>query len=226
MQIRITYTLRVVITLLLLLPASATPQSGSEALHKFFAEFFEERISDQPEFATAIGRHDYDDRWTDWSKAGCERRRAHIQRRLRELDRFPLVGLSGQDRLSARLLRYELRQDLESYDLETYLWGVNQLFGLHNRIYLAVDRMPGRTVRDYENIIARLRGVPPYVDRSIALLNEATQRRLVQPGVVVDLVTKQIAAQAAQDQAATLLLTAFRRFPSNIPNEQQAKLRT
>jgi hypothetical protein len=52
MQVRITYTLRVVITLLLLLPASATPQSGLEALHKFFAEFFEERLSDQPEFAT------------------------------------------------------------------------------------------------------------------------------------------------------------------------------
>ncbi|PYX83423.1 MAG: hypothetical protein DMG68_22250, partial [Acidobacteria bacterium] len=32
------------------------------------SQYFEEKLADDPEFATSIGRHDYDDRWTDWSK--------------------------------------------------------------------------------------------------------------------------------------------------------------
>jgi uncharacterized protein (DUF885 family) len=41
----------------------------------------------------------------------------------------------------------------------------------------------------------------------------------------VDLVVKQLSAQVAQDQNATPLLLAFRRFPSNFPLEQQKQLR-
>jgi uncharacterized protein (DUF885 family) len=211
---------------LLLFVAAVPAQSRPEELQRFFSQVFEERLRDQPEFATYIGRQDYDDRWNDWSRSGRERRRAHIQQRLGELDRFQVEGLSEADLLSVHVLRYALRQDLAAYDLETYLLPVAQMYGLHNRIYLTIDRMPSHTVHDYENILARLHAIPTYVDQSIAMLDEASQRGLLQPRVVVDLVTKQITAQVAQDQASTALLAAFRRFPSSLPSEQQAKLRS
>jgi len=56
-------------------------------------------------------------------------------------------------------------------------------------------------------------------------MNEAIERGIVQPEVVVDLVIKQIEAQAAQDQATTPLLEAFRKFPPAFPEDQQKKLR-
>jgi prolyl oligopeptidase len=143
-----------------------------------------------------------------------------------ELGKFPQDELSSRDRLSVRLLDYQLRQELEAFDLETYLLRVTQVFGLHNKVYTTVDRMPAHTLRDYQNIIARLHAVPAYVDQNIALLDEASRRGLVQPKVVVDLVHDQISAQAAQDQATTPLLLAFRRFPSSFPADQQAKLGT
>jgi uncharacterized protein (DUF885 family) len=64
-----------------------------------------------------------------------------------------------------------------------------------------------------------------YMDQNIDILKESIARGLTQPALVVDLVTKQIAAQVAQDQATTPLLIAFRHFPSNFPEEQQTKLR-
>jgi uncharacterized protein (DUF885 family) len=67
--------------------------------------------------------------------------------------------------------------------------------------------------------------VPAYVDQDIAIMNEAIERGIVQPKVVVDLVIKQLTAQVAQDQNTTPLLLAFRKFPSNFPEEQQKKLR-
>jgi uncharacterized protein (DUF885 family) len=102
---------------------------------------------------------------------------------------------------------------------------VGQLFGLHTRVYSTIDRMPARTVHDYENLLGRLHGVPTYVDQNIDLLKESIDSGRMQPKVVVDLVIKQVAAQAAQNQTTTPLLTAFRHLPSNFSAEQQKKLR-
>src|SRR5215469_1085415 len=192
------------------------PLAAQNNISSFFAQTFEERLRDEPEFATGVGRHEYDDHWNDWSKAGREQLRAHRAERLRQLSAFPLASLSAQDRLSARLLEYMLRQELESSDLVNGLLSVNQQGGLHNRVYNTFDRMPARTPRDYQNLLARLNAIPAYIDQNIALLDEAVARGATQPRVVVDLVSAQLTAQLAQDEAHTALLAAFRRFPPSI----------
>ena len=210
---------------LTVLGARLNAQSPHDAVQKFFKDYFAAKLEAEPEFATGTGHYENADRWNDWSKAGRERRLGSAQETLRELDKFSLPTLPREDQLSARLLRYQLRMDLESNDLETHLLRVGQLYGAHNRVYLTIDRMPARNARDYQNILGRLHGVPAYVDQNIGIMNEAIDRGITQPGVVVDLVIKQIAAQAAQDQATTPLLAAFRKFPPGFPEEQQKKLR-
>ena len=209
----------------LLTPLFARAQSNSDSLHKFFHDAFEEQLRDQPEFATNIGRHDYDDRWSDPSKAGLDLRRSHLQQRLKQLEAIPLDGVSEEDRLSARLYRYDVQQQLDTYDMQTLLIPVGQLFGFHNQVYTTVDRMPAFTVHDYENIVARLRAIPAVVDQNLSRLDEAVARGITQPKVVVDLVLAQLDAQIAQDSSSTALLNAFRRFPTNIPPDQQRALK-
>ena len=215
---------RTLVAFLLWLPLAA--QNRPADIHQFFTQAFEERLRDDPEFATSVGRHDYDDRWNDWSKAGREQRRAHLEQRLRQLSSFPQASLNAQDRLSARLMDYLLGRQLESASVEDGLLRVTQQNGLHNRVYLVFDRMPARTSRDYQNRLARLRAVPAYIDQSIALLEEAVARGLTQPRVVVDLVAAQLAGQIAQDRNQTALLAAFRQFPPAISKSEQAKLRS
>ena len=205
--------------------ARLNAQSPHEAIQKFFKDYFEAKLNEEPEFATVTGHFENADKWNDWSKAGRDQRRVSREDTLRDLDKFSLTALPDEDQLSARLLRYELRAELESNELETYLLRVRQLNGAHNLVYTTIDRMPARNLRDYQNILARLHGVPVYVDQNIGIMNEAIERGIVQPEVVVDLVIKQIEAQAAQDQATTPLLEAFRKFPSAFPEDQQKKLR-
>ena len=128
--------LRIIWALLVSLPLAA------QNISTFFKETFEERLRDDPEFATSVGRHDYDDRWNDWSKAGREQRRAHLEQRLRQLSTFPQASLNPQDRLSARLLDYLLRSQLESGGLEDGLLRVTQQNGLHNRVYSVSTACP------------------------------------------------------------------------------------
>ena len=90
--------------LLLALPLFA--QSTPSPIQAFFQQACEEELRDNPEMATSVGRHEYDDRWSDWSKAGREQRRAHLRQRQQKLRSFPAASLSVQDRLSARLMDY------------------------------------------------------------------------------------------------------------------------
>ena len=207
--------------------SAASAQSSSPELAKFFADYFEERLRDSPEFATNVGRHEYDDRWSDLSKAGRDRRRSHLERALATVEKFPneQASLSEQDQLSVKLLRYDLHTQLDALDLETYLLRVGQMTGFHNSIYLVIDRMPAFTVKDCENIIARLRAVPAFVDQNIAIMNEAIARGWTQPKIVSDLVIEQLTAQVGQDAAATPLLFFLKKMPASIPEAERERLR-
>jgi uncharacterized protein (DUF885 family) len=202
-------------------------QTGSPELAKFFADYFEERLRDAPEFATNIGRHEYDDRWTDYSKEGVSRRRAHVERALATDEKFYAgrASLSEQDQLSVELLRYDLRTQLDAFDLDTYLLRVGQMFGFHNSVYTVIDRMPVFTVKDCENIIARIRAVPAYVDENLGILDEAIARGWTQPKIVSDLVIGQLTVQVAQDAGTTPLLVFLKRMPGSIPETERERLR-
>ena len=190
----------------------------------FFKDTFDEMLRANPEFATGTGHHEFNDRWTDWSKAARESRRQFFTGRLARLDALR-VGDSPQDQLTARLVKYDFALRLEAWDLDTYLLRVGQLDGFHNLVYDTIDAMPARSVRDYQNIVARLRGIPTYVDQNLGILDEAIAAGIMQPRVVADLVLQQIDAQLAQDAEHTQLLKAFRAFPSNIPAADQERLR-
>ncbi len=203
-----------------------SPASNSDpSLAKFFTAYFEERLRDEPEFATTVGRHEYDDRWADVSRHGLDSRRAHLAARLDEVQKFPADHLSPQDQLSVKLLNYDLRTQLDAFDVDTYLIRVGQLFGFHNRIYLTIDRMPNFTVHDCENIVARIRAVPANVDQNIAILNDAIARGWTQPKIVADLVIEQLTAQVAQDADKTPLLEFLQKMPPNIPEADKERLR-
>lgn len=166
----------------------------------FFKETFDEMLRADPTFATATGHHEFNDRWTDWSKAARDSRRQFFATRLAQLDTLP-VGDSPQDQLTARLLRYDFALRLEAWDLDTDLLRVGQLGGFHNLVYDTVDLMPARSVRDYENIIARLRSIPIYVDQNLGVLDEAVAAGIMQPRVVADLVVQPEYIRAGKEGA-------------------------
>jgi uncharacterized protein (DUF885 family) len=190
----------------------------------FFKDTFDAMLRANPEFATSTGHHEFDDRWTDWSKAARDSRRQFFASRLAQLTALR-TGDSAQERLTARLLKYDFASRLEAWELDTHLLRVGQLNGFHNRVYEVIDEMPARSVHDFENIIARLRTIPNYVDQNLDLLDEAIAAGMMQPRVVADLVLRQIDAQLAQDAEHTELLKAFRAFPSNLPRADQERLR-
>ncbi len=194
------------------------------AAGNFFKDTFEQMLRDDPEYATGTGRHEYDDRWTDWSKAGRDQRRRFLEQRMAQLE-TAAVGDSAADLLTKRVVRYDFASRLEAWDLDIHLLPVGQMHGFHISVYVTIDQMPSNTVHDYENIIARLRGVPVYVDQYIGIMDEAIAAGTMQPRIVADLVIGQLDTQMKQDAGQTALLKAFRAFPTGIPQAEQQRLK-
>ena len=102
------------------------------------------------------------------------------------------------DYLSAIVWEYELKDGIEAQDYLDLIQTVSQADGAHNRVFQTIDQMPARTAADYENILARIAGLPRYVDQVIALLDEQLDAGLARPEVVVDLMLDQLASQRAR----------------------------
>jgi uncharacterized protein (DUF885 family) len=205
-------------------PAPAVGVS-SAGLRQTFANYWEWRLAESPDLATRVGRTEHDDRWRDWSKAARDRARAARQEFLRQVQYVSPGNMTASEHLSADLLEYELRTALETDEYLDLVGRVSQVDGLHNQVFTIIDQMPARTVRDYENLVARLRALPDYIDQSINLMREQIAAGLTQPAVVVNLMLDQVAAQAAAAPDDSPLLASLARFPGDIAAEDQSRLR-
>lgn len=214
--------LGVVAFLVLCVPAAGQQRDG--ALHRVFAAYYEAYLRENPEEATSVGRTEHDTRWRDWSRPARDAWREQLAGFLADLDTFSMSDLDAQDRISSTLLRKQIETELEGMPYDAYLLRVNQLFGLHTVVFLTMREMPARTEIDYENMLARLRAIPAYIEQNVSALQEAIEARILQPRLVVDQVIGQLEAQSGPDASESPLLRAFRDFPGGIPESQRQEL--
>jgi uncharacterized protein (DUF885 family) len=179
----------------------------------------------EPELATAVGRTEHNDRWEDLSKAARDRHRKDREEFLQKAMYLSPGNLNPTDLVTSLLMEHELRTRLEAEVYQNLVQIVSQSDGVHNDVFETIDQMPSRTVKDYENVIARLRKLPTFIDQAIDVMREQLAAGLAQPAIVVDLTLDQVIAQSQAAAAESPLLAAFRRFPSQIPSNEQERLR-
>ena len=198
---------------------------SSQALLQLFDEYWEWKLAHTPELATAVGRLEHNDRWSDRSKAA----RAAMRETLREYQQRAIYlspgTLTPAMQFSAFLLEDEIRDAIESDPYLDAITLVSQADGVQNRVFGVIDQMPANTVRDYENIVARVRALPAYIDQTIGMMQEALDAGLAQPAIVVDLALDQVAAQSRPTAFDSPLLASFAHFPDTIAPSAQRRLR-
>src|SRR5688500_4536781 len=196
-----------------------------ESLQQLLVTYWDWRLANFPELATQLGRTEFNDRWRDWSKAARDRQRTSRKEFLQQVLYIGAGNMTAADRLNVHVLEWELRSALDTEDYNNLVGRVSQMSGLHIDVFTVINQMPARTVQDYENIVARLRGVPAYVDQHLDLLREQIGAGLVQPPIVIDLMLEQVTAQLKMPAAESPLLAAFRRLPPDMsPAERQRLL--
>ena len=215
----------VVALLILCVSFPAAGQSQNNILHKLFSDYYEFQIREDPGQATFLGRGEYNDRWEDPSPEHQLQYRKSLQQFLVRLQAIPEKSFAGQDRLSFRLLDWQLKDEIASIDLVSMYFSVNHLVGGHLNIFSTMAVAPASTVKDYENQIARLRALPRWVDQTIAAANLAIAQKKIQPRLVAEREVEQLNLELAPEPQQSPLLKAFAKFPDPISAADQQRLR-
>ena len=200
---------------------------GSEAgrLHELLDEEWEFLMREFPEFATYAGYPGQNHRWRDNSLEVIDRRKKRAKQTLADLESIHRSKLSRDDQLDYDLY---LRRTLEKIEgqrfKEEYLL-LNQLEGVQQDVAQVISYMPTFTVEDYENIIARMNGVPTLVDQTLVLLDKGLEMGITPPKITLRDVPQQVKNQIVVDLSLSPLMSPFKRFPKSIPPGEQDRLK-
>src|SRR3989475_226180 len=184
---------------------AGTPGRLSERprLHELFRVNWESRMTEFPEFATYVGYAGQNARWPDNSLAAIERRQRELDEPLAVVKAIRRERLSTPDRLNYDLFRRRLEREIEGNRFKDEDFAITQRDGVQQDVAQLVVQMPATSVPDYENILARLSGVPALVDQTIALLGKGLEEGITPPRVTLRDVPDQIRALTPDDPLAT-----------------------
>jgi len=181
-------------------------------------------LANNPEEASLIGDHRFDDRWTDLSLAAIERRNREDTSALLKLLEIDRERLSAAEQLNFDLYRQQLERAIEAHRYRGFLMPINHLSGPQTADQMA-EVLQFASVADYENWIARIRGVTPMVDQTIELMRAGLAEGRTAAAITVKRIPAQIDKQLVKKPEASPFYAPFLNFPTSIPAADQDRLR-
>jgi prolyl oligopeptidase len=204
---------------------AAEPEAGApnKELHELLDAEWQWTLEEDPTWASSLGDLRYNDRWEDVSLAAQERRQAHRVELLGRLDQIDVEALSHADKINYRLFRREVETAVEAYPFGWYLLPLTQRGGIQDASSLA-DSLRFDSADDYEDWIARIRGLPVSMEQTIGLMRKGLAEGMVHPKVVMGRVPDQIKRQIVDDVGTSLYFKPFLKFPEKIGADERERL--
>ena len=204
--------------------AVARGLSDSVRLHRLFDLDWEFNNVAYPEFATYSGYPGQNDRWTDLSVSAIKGRQATVVIELGLVRAINRSRLNAADQLSYDIFKRGVEEFIEGTRFPGDLLQITQLGGPQTSAS-TIGSMPAQTVKDYTDIIARLRALPTVVDQTIALLDSGAKRGVTPPRITLRDVPAQMQNLIPEDPLKSALLAPFTSFPVGIAESDRARLR-
>lgn len=221
----------VAVTLALSVPltsfAQAKPgvQERSRALNKLFADFWEYTLKTSPETATFVGDNRYNDRWSNFTAAAFNANLQHETEVLTELSAIDLTGLPEQDQISAALLTKSFIDDQEGARFKPWEMPENQIGGVHLSLPQTIAAMPFTTVKDYDNYIARLNGIPGIFAQLQQAMDTGIEDGRTPPRMLMEKALLQVQSMAGQKPEDSPFAGPLAKLPSSISAADQKRIR-
>jgi uncharacterized protein (DUF885 family) len=208
-----------------LLYASLVPAHAGavEDLHQLFDQEWERTLREDPTFASTLGDRRWNDRWPDTSLEAIERSHAADVAVLDKISHFDASALPSSERVNYEIFKRQYGERVQGYAFRSFLVPIDQRGGIQTVDELT-EQLRFETVRDYEDWIARLDRVGPYVDQTIELMRLGMKERRVQPRIVMQRVPQQIAAQVVSQPGDSPFYAPFRSFPESVPAADRERL--
>ncbi|HYK82774.1 MAG TPA: DUF885 domain-containing protein [Gemmatimonadales bacterium] len=198
--------------------------ADSTRLHELFQINWEYRMTEFPEFATAVGYPGHNGRWTDVSLEAIARRKRELAEPLAVVKSIRRARLSAADRLNYDLFKRDLDEQIAATRFPDELLAITQLGGVQQDVGQILSITPSVRAGDYESIVARLNAVPALIDQTLVLLQKGLDSGITPPRVTLRDVPQQIRELIPDSALASPLLQPFTSFPDAISPADRARL--
>lgn len=196
-----------------------------QQLLALFAEEWEFEARTQPEIATTDwGINRYNDQLSDYSAESLQAQYATRRTFAQRLGAIEPGGLSQEDQLNRELLQRRLELAMRSYELKLHEMPIEPLWGFHIQPVLWMKGSPFHRVKDYENYLARLTGLPRAFAQIVELARRGVRDKRVQPRYLLQKVVGQAAAMTVLGEKNPLA-HPLSQFPATISEPERQRLR-
>src|SRR6185295_16012105 len=200
-------------------------ETESARLKRFFALYWETSLRESPGQALLAGDSGFGGGWPDLSPEASALSDRIARAELDALSSIDRSRLSPAEQIDDDLLRRWLVLAVEGErfpGMETLRIGPMNGIDLDLTVYLPY--MPARTVRDFETILARLRGFPGALDQTIVLLARGLAAGVTPPRVTLRDVPDRVGGLLVDDPWQSPVLAPFQAIPETIPAADRERL--
>lgn len=153
-----------------------------------------------------------------YGKRAADARSAVARHALDELATFDTAQLSDEQRASAAILEWRLRDAIANAPFAKNRFIFSQMIGLHVGLVSFLTAMhPVRNERDAENYIARLAAVAPCLEQGTSEAVEAAADGVIPPRFILERTIEQFDKLAAGDPSQQILVASFGERLSRVP---------
>jgi uncharacterized protein (DUF885 family) len=200
-------------------------QSEETRLNDLFARAWEFRLRQDPLEATNVGDHRFNDLLPTVSLETIEAQSSQKQKFLDELLEIDRSTLSPVSQMNYDVFRLTLEYDLADARFRSYLIPITNREGFHVSFPNLRQRVPLKTVKDFENYIARLTQFDQYAAGHIELMEAGIREGYTLPSVVLEGFAAAIEPHMVADPVTSLMYDPFRKMPDSISSDDRARLR-
>lgn len=163
-------------------------ENSSAELNTYFDAEFEKDVADSPMLQTRLGRKTDYGKWDDYSSQKYAEDLEKAKKRLDYLkDNVEESKLNEATKLSYRLAKQQLEDEIADYDYRFYDYPINQMFGYHAQLPAFLINMHRiDSVADAEAYISRLNAMPKAMEQIVEGLKIREQNGILPPKFVFE----------------------------------------
>jgi uncharacterized protein (DUF885 family) len=208
---------------------AAPPPEDLAARRKAFsdllAEQWEYTLSKSPEFASILGDKRWNDKLSDLSEAEILADQKKDREWVARFEKIDTTGFPEQEALTKTLILRGLHESIDNERFRNWEMPVSQMSGIHLNAPQLVSLLSFKTVRDYEDYAARLRGLPKQFDDVTARMRKGMAEGLMQPKFLLEKVAAQTEGIAKQKPEDTPFARPLAKLPAEISAADQERLK-
>jgi len=207
----------------LIVDATYAAKSAGSPLQKLFDATWQEDLADDPLSATQLGDPRYNDKLPDMSQIAIDARQKKNYLRLQSLAKINRDKLTKDEQLNFDLFQRDIKTRIGEYQFKPWMFATRTFDG-PQLLAETAEFAPFKTVKDFDDWIARLNATGAYVDQWILLLTQGVNEKLTQPRVTIQKVLEQLKGPLTADPEANPFYAPFKNMPASIPAADKARL--